>query len=104
MLSRIDKGLHQHRSVAPARLPVISKLSGELPKYVARQVRHANPGEQQEAAVVAHQREVALPLLLLGLAVFGSELLELPDSSGVAVRLFPSVFSVRLIRIFLRLV
>ena len=55
---RIDKGLHQHRAIAPTGLTIILNPPGKLTKNMARKMRYADPRKQNEPTVIDHPREI----------------------------------------------
>ena len=58
---RVDEGLHQHRAVAVARLPVVRQPARRQRQGLGRQVGDAHPRQDQEAGVADHPVQALAP-------------------------------------------
>jgi hypothetical protein len=58
MVTRVDEGFQQQGLEAPMLEPVRACTAGQLSEHMTGQMRYADVGKDQEAAVVHHPRHV----------------------------------------------
>ena len=58
----IDEGLHEHRAVGVALLPMFGQGAGSQSKNLGGEILRADPGQDQEAGVVDDEVEVSRAL------------------------------------------